>query len=159
MLVVLTVGATLIYGTFDMPRFADPAAPVHSHVAPLYINDSPKEIGIPNMVTSVLASYRGYDTFGEVTVIFTAGIGVLLLLSSLKARSEASDPDPGMQRNQSAQANVGRRQEFLVRGHVSVQATPHLRVLRRPPQRLLQGQVLLPWLHLRRRAARRRLQW
>jgi multicomponent Na+:H+ antiporter subunit B len=33
-------------------------------------------------VTAVLASYRGFDTLGEVTVIFTAGIGVLLLLAA-----------------------------------------------------------------------------
>ena len=32
--------------------------------------------GVPNVVTSVLADYRGYDTLGETTVIFTAGIGV-----------------------------------------------------------------------------------
>ena len=35
---------------------------------------------MPNMVTAVLASYRGYDTFGETFVIFTAGIAVLMLL-------------------------------------------------------------------------------
>ena len=45
------------------------------------LRDTPREFGhIPNVVTVVLASYRGYDTFGETTVIFTAGIGVLLLL-------------------------------------------------------------------------------
>ena len=37
------------------------------------------------MVTAVLASYRGYDTLGEVTVIFTAGIGVVLLLGRWRA--------------------------------------------------------------------------
>lgn len=78
--VVLITGAVLIWGTMDMPRFADPEAPIHRHVAPRYIADSPTEIGIPNMVTSVLASYRGFDTLGEVTVIFTAGVGVLALL-------------------------------------------------------------------------------
>ena len=40
-------------------------------------------MGIPNIVTSVLASYRGYDTLGEVTVIFTAGIGVILLMGHI----------------------------------------------------------------------------
>ena len=35
---------------------------------------------IPNVVTAVLASYRGVDTFGEVVVVFSAGLGVLLLL-------------------------------------------------------------------------------
>lgn len=78
--VVLMTGTVLIWGTLDMPRFASPDAPIHHHVAPHYVKNSPEEIGIPNMVTSVLASYRGFDTLGEVTVIFTAGIGVLALL-------------------------------------------------------------------------------
>lgn len=81
LLVVGITGAALIYGTLDMPYFADAQAPIHQHVAPRYIQQSGEEIGIPNIVTSVLASYRGYDTLGEVTVIFTAGIGVLALLS------------------------------------------------------------------------------
>ncbi|HSS64596.1 MAG TPA: DUF4040 domain-containing protein [Gammaproteobacteria bacterium] len=73
-------GAVLLYGTVDYPKVGDPLAPAHQHVAPRYIQESGEEIGIPNVVTSVLASYRGYDTLGEVTVIFTAGIGVLCLL-------------------------------------------------------------------------------
>ncbi len=81
LLVVLVTGAALVYGTLDMPDFGDPKAPVHQHVAPRYIQQSPAEIGVPNMVTSVLASYRGYDTLGEVTVIFTAGVGVLALIA------------------------------------------------------------------------------
>jgi len=79
--VVMVTGGLLIYGTFDMPYFGSVDAPVQNHVGPRYILDSMQEIGVPNMVTSVLASYRGFDTFGEVTVIFTAGIGVLALLS------------------------------------------------------------------------------
>jgi multicomponent Na+:H+ antiporter subunit B len=78
--VVLLTGAALIYGTFDMPPFGDPDAPIHHHVAPRYLERSGEEVGLPNVVTSVLASYRGYDTLGETTVIFTAGIGVLTLL-------------------------------------------------------------------------------
>lgn len=80
-LMICTVtGAALIYGTFDMPSVGDPMAPAQQHVAPRYLGQSATEIGIPNVVTSVLASYRGYDTLGEVTVIFTAGIAVLCLL-------------------------------------------------------------------------------
>lgn len=81
MAVVLTTAGALVWGTFDMPRFGAGDNPVHTHVAPRYLQESGKEIGIPNVVTSVLASYRGFDTFGEVAVIFTAGIGVTLLLS------------------------------------------------------------------------------
>ncbi|HCK76602.1 MAG TPA: cation:proton antiporter [Gammaproteobacteria bacterium] len=78
--VVIATGAALIYGTLDMPFFGDPTAPVHQHVAPFYITGSPSQTGVPNVVTSILASYRGYDTLGELAVIFTAGVGVLALL-------------------------------------------------------------------------------
>lgn len=78
--VVVATGAALIYGTLDMPFFGDPSAPAHQHVAPFYITESPSQTGVPNVVTSILASYRGYDTLGELAVIFTAGVGVLALL-------------------------------------------------------------------------------
>ncbi|MGH1477460.1 MAG: DUF4040 domain-containing protein [Geminicoccales bacterium] len=86
MLTLLT-GAVLINATFDMPNYGDPNAPVHQHVAPRYIEESGREIGVPNIVTSVLASYRGYDTLGEVTVIFTAAVGVLALLGRRRRKS------------------------------------------------------------------------
>lgn len=88
LVLVLLTGAVLLYATADMPALGDPGAPAQRHVAPRYIRDTRTEIGIPNMVTAVLASYRGYDTLGEVTVIFTAGIGVLLLLA--RRRKERS---------------------------------------------------------------------
>jgi len=93
LLVVTATGAALIYGTLDMPHYGDPAAPVHQHVAPTYLHDTPADIGAPNVVTSVLASYRGYDTLGEVTVIFTAGIGVLALLGYRTRRRNIQGPD------------------------------------------------------------------
>jgi len=88
LLVVVVTGAALIYGTLDMPHFGNPDAPVHHHVAPRYLEKSPDEIGIPNVVTGVLASYRGYDTLGELTVIFTAGVGVLALLGIRRRRQD-----------------------------------------------------------------------
>ena len=87
--VVVITGGLLVYGTLDMPYFGSADAPIHHHVAPRYINDSMQEIGVPNIVTSVLASYRAFDTFGEVVVIFTAGIGVLALLSLSRSREDA----------------------------------------------------------------------
>lgn len=88
--VVLVTGALLIYGTIDMPHFGLIDAPAQLHVAPRYINDSMAEIGVPNIVTSVLASYRGFDTLGEVVVVFTAGIGVMSLLLVSKQTKEES---------------------------------------------------------------------
>ena len=42
------------------------------------------------MVTAILASYRGFDTLGETAVVFTAGVGVILLLSGLRRRKRKS---------------------------------------------------------------------
>ncbi len=83
LIVVLVTGAILIWGTADMPPFGDPDNPIHGHVAPRYLEESGEEIGVPNVVTSVLASYRGFDTFGETTVVFTAAVGVMILLSAM----------------------------------------------------------------------------
>lgn len=91
--VVTVTGSLLIYGTLDMPYFGSAEAPIHQHVAPRYINDSMQEIGVPNIVTSVLASYRAFDTFGEVVVIFTAGMGVLALLSVVRTREYTMNID------------------------------------------------------------------
>ena len=82
----LAVGGLLIYGTLDLPSFGDPEAPAQQHIAPHYLGQGEAETGVPNIVTAVLASYRGFDTLGEVTVIFTAGMGVLLLLGLARRR-------------------------------------------------------------------------
>ena len=88
LLVVILTGCALIYGTLDMPEYGDANAPIHNHVAPRYINDSGKEVGVPNIVTSVLASYRGYDTLGEVTVVFTAAIAVTILIGGRRKKTD-----------------------------------------------------------------------
>jgi multicomponent Na+:H+ antiporter subunit B len=91
--VVIVTGGLLIYGTLDMPYFGSAVAPIHQHVVPRYINDSMQEIGVPNIVTSVLASYRAFDTFGEVVVIFTAGIAVLALLLVVRSPEDMAKID------------------------------------------------------------------
>lgn len=93
--VVILTGLMLAYGTLDMPDYGDPEAPIHSHVSDHYLEESSGEIGVPNVVTAVLASYRGYDTFGETTVVLAAAVGAILLLggglpSDRGARGDAS---------------------------------------------------------------------
>lgn len=87
--VVIVTGAALVYGTLDIPWFGDPEAPAQMHVAPYYIERSVPETGVPNVVTAVLASYRGFDTLGEVIVVFTAGIAVMLLIGGRRRKSNA----------------------------------------------------------------------
>jgi len=86
-------GAMLVWGTLVFPPFGTPEAVIHKHVAPRYLADSIKDTNVPNVVTSVLADYRGYDTLGETTVIFTAGIGVMLLLRKARRRGRRDDAE------------------------------------------------------------------
>lgn len=84
-IIIGTTASTLCYIAYKMPAFGDPQAPANQKLAAYFIEKAPQETGIPNMVTSILASYRGYDTLGETIVIVTAGIAVLLLIGkSLK---------------------------------------------------------------------------
>lgn len=84
--VVVVTGGMLVYGTLGLPAFSDPEAPIHQHVAPRYLTEGPEKTGVPNVVTVVLASYRSFDTLGETTVVFTAGVGVIALLRRRRAR-------------------------------------------------------------------------
>jgi multicomponent Na+:H+ antiporter subunit B len=80
LIVVVITGMVLVYGTLDMPDWGDPTAPASRHVSPYYIANTVEQTSTPNIVTSVLADYRGYDTLGETTVIFSAGIACILIL-------------------------------------------------------------------------------
>lgn len=88
LLLSLVVGGLIAWGTRVLPPFGTADTPIHTHVAPRYLTRSIAETGVPNVVTSVLSDYRGYDTLGETTVIFTAGIGVMLLLRGFRRRDE-----------------------------------------------------------------------
>jgi len=97
--VSVVVGGALVWGTIGLPSFGISNAPIHQHVAPTYIDFSKKHDMPPNIVTAVLADFRGFDTLGETTVVFTAGIGVLLLLQggwrggSSRRRDDAEGDD------------------------------------------------------------------
>ena len=102
MVVVTAAALVVIYATFDKPAFGSPDAPTQTYVAPWYLDKTREFIDIPNVVTAVLGSFRGYDTLGEVLVVFTAGIGVLFLLAG----------GPGDKRPSS---NVGLSQHLIPR--------------------------------------------
>ena len=98
-LTCMVLGGILIWCSYDLPEIGLMSSPVHQHIVPDYILGSRDDIGIPNIVTSVLASYRGYDTFGETIVVFTAGVAVLVLL---KNNSQTSK-----QKNKNSKRKVG----------------------------------------------------
>jgi len=51
-------------------------------VADYYIENNAELSGSANLITSVLASYRGFDTLGEVTILFLATTGIAALFSA-----------------------------------------------------------------------------
>lgn len=93
--VCLVTGIVLVYASFDLPVYGDPHSPAIEHVGGAYLAETYGSIGVPNVVTAVLGSYRGFDTLGETGVIFAAGIAVALLIGfgerSLSASSRERD--------------------------------------------------------------------
>ena len=79
-LILLVFGGLLVFAESDLPDSRNPSAPARIHVVPRYIAGTYADTRTPNIVTSVLADYRGYDTLGETVVILTAGLAVLLIL-------------------------------------------------------------------------------
>ena len=96
-IIVLFTGGLLIYGTVDLPFYGSAASAVNTHpdIASRFIFQSESEIGVPNIVTSVLASYRGYDTLGETAVVFTAAVAVLALIGLRRIYRNDDEQDFG----------------------------------------------------------------
>ena len=82
---VSITGLIIAYATFDKPAFGDPNAPAHQDLAPWFLETTQSAVDIPNVITAILGSFRGYDTLGEVFVVLTAAIGVLFLLDTPSA--------------------------------------------------------------------------
>ena len=80
LILVIILGSVLIYGSLEFPQWGDPGSPASRHLSPYYIEQSLEDTSVPNLVTAVLADYRGYDTMFETIVIFAAGIACIFLL-------------------------------------------------------------------------------
>nr|WP_321361242.1 DUF4040 domain-containing protein [uncultured Hyphomonas sp.] len=108
LLVCLATGAALIYATVDLPALGDASSPANTGVGLTYLKVAWFDTAIPNVVTPVLASYRGFDTLGETTVVFTAGLAVALLLGfgerslAERIRNEGRSGDRGTTKTSAA---------------------------------------------------------
>jgi len=79
-IVILLLGGILFYTSFDFPGWGDVNSPASQHVSPYYIENAMEDTAVPNIVTAILADYRGYDTLFETAVIFSAGLACFFLL-------------------------------------------------------------------------------
>jgi multisubunit Na+/H+ antiporter MnhB subunit len=76
-----------------LPKFGEPAfANIPGSPTMEYVKNGLKETGAANIVSAVLLDYRGYDTLGEATVLFTAIMGAIAIIRR-KARKEAGEPE------------------------------------------------------------------
>ena len=146
-IIVLLTGIALIVGMINMKPYGDQNTPIHNHVAAKIKQKEwaavkrstraaakdankphDKAVGLPNIVTSILGSYRGYDTLGETGVIFTAGIGVMLLLMG-RRRDEDGSASDAVAPKDGEQTSVGEPQ-----GEVTDAAVANVSVEQQPEQ-------------------------
>jgi multicomponent Na+:H+ antiporter subunit B len=93
-LIIVLFAGFLFYAETDMGAYGDVNAVPNQHVSNEYIEKSMEDMHTPDIVTAVLADYRGYDTLGETSVIFTAGLICYMLLGKWKRNdNKISKPD------------------------------------------------------------------
>ncbi len=82
------IGIVLLIAQGDFPAWADPDSPASRYLSPHFITNTIAETSVPNIVTSVLADYRGFDTMFETAVIFAAGVAVFAILRRGRGKEE-----------------------------------------------------------------------
>ncbi len=87
-IIVCVTGGLLLYGTGEFPGWGDPNSPASTHLSNYYIEHIIEETQVPNLVTAVLADYRGFDTMFETAVVFCAGLACFLLLRDFRPKKE-----------------------------------------------------------------------
>ena len=87
-----TVLAVLMFGVIfaqtgrRLQRTPDPVSALAEH----YLTQVPQELGAPNVVTGILITFRGFDTLGEVAVLFMVAASVGILLANKPSGAEAA---------------------------------------------------------------------
>ncbi len=76
-LIVLYFGVFIFMGIVSLPEFGSFQ---NKHVAEYYLQNGVLHTGSLNLVNAIVWDFRGYDTLGEETVLFTAAIGVFLIV-------------------------------------------------------------------------------
>ncbi len=85
---LVVVALPMLYAVAQLPAHGSPDSPAYTHVSARYLEKGAEEAGAENIVTDVILNYRGFDTNGEVTVIFTSLAAVLAVLLGVRAGEE-----------------------------------------------------------------------
>ncbi|MGA1866462.1 MAG: Na(+)/H(+) antiporter subunit B [Thermoplasmatota archaeon] len=91
----LLFAATLIVAFVEVD-FGVPRVDEEDSVANRYVSEGNNETGSANLVTAVVVNYRGFDTLGEVTVLFLAATGVGALLTFIRKDGDEKKKEKGL---------------------------------------------------------------
>lgn len=86
LIITILTGGFLVYAAGDFPAWSDPNSPASTYLSPYFIEKTMEDTSVPNIVTAVLADYRGFDTMFETTVIFSAGLVCFILLRIIRRK-------------------------------------------------------------------------
>ncbi len=73
---LISLLAVLLLAFSQAPSFTAPLTPISRY----YVEHTYSQIGIPNVVAAVTFDWRGFDTFGEASLLLTAAVGIKLIL-------------------------------------------------------------------------------
>jgi len=74
-ILIIIIAAAVFFSLREIPF-----GTTKSRVREYYLDNGIEQTGATNVVTSVVVNYRGFDTLGEVTVLFLASIGLSAIL-------------------------------------------------------------------------------
>ena len=104
---VSLVGILMIISTVDFPSWGDFTSPASMSMAKRFIETSYEETHTPNIVTAVLADYRGFDTMFETVVVFTAALACFFII---RIRRDKCEPDTYFYRHKATGLVVSKKQ-------------------------------------------------
>jgi multicomponent Na+:H+ antiporter subunit B len=84
LIICIMVFITFLYSFIDVADFGNQDSAITNGISKYYIDNTKKDVGIDSFVASILASYRGFDTLCETSVIFLSAISVSFILSRYK---------------------------------------------------------------------------
>lgn len=76
---LLFIAFFLIFAYFALKQLPSFGSPI-MRVAKTYIEQGLEKTGATNLVAAIILDFRGYDTLGEATVLFSAVMGVLAVM-------------------------------------------------------------------------------
>lgn len=92
-LVSVVLTALLVYSVAFLPTFGDPKAPTVNELSTRYVEKGTEETGVINTVAGVILVYRGFDTFGEATILYVAVEGVVSMMRSKYNEDEEEEEE------------------------------------------------------------------